>query len=738
MITTGMEMKRMGMLRKPMYVVPNHLIMQWASEFYKLYPGANLLAITKKDFEPINRKILFGRIASGDWDAVIIAHSSFGMIPVDVDEELAFYDTMLTEAIAAYKEFKDSEGATGQTTKQREKAIDKIKAKIKAAQDRRGKDDLLNFNELGVDGLFVDEAHMFKNLYFSTARPSSAGISTAFSQKAQHLYMVSQGMMARNGGRGLFFATGTPISNSIVEMYTMQRYLELNGLKDAGIHHFDAWVDTFADQRTEWELDSTGVRYKLKSRYAGFNNMPELIKMYRRFADSVSLRDLEDSFSDQGKKWPQPKPRGGSPQNIVVPRSVAQSDYMDRIILRAENMPTDPKEDNFLKLTNDARLAGLDMRLIDPNLPDNPNSKVNVAASNIQEIYNRTEADKGTQLVFIDLSVPKSAKKAEQIRIEKLIHDAENGDELAQEELDTISPDTLLTLNSKFDVYNDLKQKLVNKGIPENEIRFIHEANTDKQKEELFAKVNNGEVRILLGSTARMGAGMNVQQRLVALHHLDAPWRPSDIEQREGRILRQGNLLYQRDPDNFVVDIMRYSTEQTYDARMWQTLEIKAKDIEAVRAGATGRTVEDVGGGAADAAAMKAAASGNPLILEQVQLSGEIKKLEAQLMSHRRRQHNVESGLRRLEAGGGPQVRMDERKKQWQERIALRDKNTPEDPKKYRIDAADLSHKSAIATVGTAVDKAWAEKGDDASLFDFRGFGCAYDCFRSNCDHGSG
>ena len=665
LIAAAMELRRMGLARKPVFAVPNHLVGQWAADFVKLYPGANVLAATKKDFEKENRKRLFARIATGDWDAVIVAHSSFGKVQVDPQAEAEFIQEQIADLEASIEAIREAEGRSSRNVKDAAKRRDALQEKLKALLDTENKDDSLYWNELGIDALFVDEAHEFKNLAYSTSMRNVAGLGdTKGSQKAMDMFMKVRQVLKATGGRNVVFATGTPISNTMAEMYTMQRYLDYDTLQAQGLSHFDAWARMFGEVVTDWELSPSG-KYKMNSRFAKFVNMPELMQRYTSFADVINRDDINRQLAAQGKKLPVPKVAGGKPTNVVVQRSQDQADYIGEpvkdadgndtdqyprgtLVWRSENLPKRPEKgaDNMLKIMSDARKAALDMRLIDPRYPDHPHSKVNEAADRILGHYQKWHDDRGTQLVFIDLSTPKNAKAGEAARLRDLAERADNGDEDAIAALDKISPDELLALESDFSVYDDLKQKLIARGIPEAEVAFIHDAKTELQKEELFGKVRTGRIRVLLGSTAKMGAGMNVQDRLVALHHLDAPWRPSDLEQREGRIIRQGNKLYERDPDGFEVNIERYATKQTLDSRMWQTIEGKANFIEQVRKGNTGvREIEDVGGEAANAAEMKAASSGNPLILEEMTLRQRIRRLENERTGHDREQFRIRDSI---------------------------------------------------------------------------------------------
>lgn len=665
-IAAAMEMKRMGLATKPVVVVPNHLVDQWAKDFLTLYPGANILAATKKDFEKANRRKLFGRIATGDWDAVIVAHSSFGKLEIDPDFEAEFIREQVREIEKAIAALKKEEGKR-YSTKDAEKVKDRLNARLQKLADTGGKDDTMYFSELGIDALFVDEAHEFKNLAYITSMTRVAGLgNTGGSQKAMDMYLKTRFILSKTGGRNLVFATGTPISNTMAEMFTVQRYLGEDTLKAKGLTHFDAWAKQYGEVVTDWELSPSGT-YKMNSRFAKFVNIPELMQDYLSFGDVINRDDINRQLKAQGKKLPVPKIKGGKPQNIVVERSDAQAGYIGEnistdpdkeeyakgtLVYRAEHLPkkAEKGEDNMLKIMSDARKAALDMRLIDPSYGEYEGSKVNVAADRMLDLYKQWDHERGAQLVFIDLSTPKKAAAKARREMQDLIRLADEGDEKAQEKLDKMSPDEFLALESEFSVYDDLKAKLIERGIPEHEIAFIHDANTEEQKETLFGKVRSGSVRFLFGSTAKMGAGMNVQNRLVALHHMDAPWRPSDLEQREGRIIRQGNELYAKDPEGFEIEINRYATKQTLDSRMWQTIESKARFIEQVRKGdMLTREIEDVGGEAANAAEMKAASSGNPLILEEMDLRQKMKKLEGARYAHEKGQHRIVANIRAQE-----------------------------------------------------------------------------------------
>ena len=664
MIAGAMELKRTGLAKKPMIIVPNHLVPQWAEDFARLYPNARVLAARKEDFNTHKRREMLARIATGNWDAVIIAHSSFGKMPNDTQMEQEFIQEQLNDLNEAIQALRETEGKGARSVRDAQNQHTKLKEKLKGLLDNTGKDVGMTWSETGVDALFVDEAHEFKNLQFYTSMDRVKNINPKGAKKAQDLFIKIRGLLQKTKGRNLVFATGTPISNSMGEMFTMQRYLAYDQLKQSGLNHFDAWARTFGTVDTRQERKSSG-KFGPVSRFSKFVNLPELMTMYRQFADNINNEDIKAALEKEGKGVHIPKIKGGKPTPVIAPRSVYQEAYMGMIEHRFANMPEDPREDNPLKATNDARKAGLDMRMVFPDLPDVKESKINQSVHNMMGLYHKWQKDKGTQLVFCDLSTPKSAQAKEIAAFRKQVEEAakeddsgrknrvknmgvrelysyleelaEEGNEKAIRRLETFSPDDIEGWSSSFDVYNDIKQKLMTEGVPEEEIAFIHSANTDLQKEELFAKVNAGEVRFLLGSTAKMGAGTNVQERMVALHHLDAPWRPSDLEQREGRIIRQGNELFKRDPEGFEVEILRYATEQTYDVNMWQTLEVKARFIEQIRNGDTStRSADDVAGESASAAEMKAASSGDPRIMEQVEIIARLKFLDNLRTTHNR------------------------------------------------------------------------------------------------------
>jgi len=765
-IGTVMEAKRMGLLKKSMLVVPNHLLVQWQDAFYSLYPQANILVADKNDFKKENREKLFARIATGAWDAVIVAHSSFkkiGLPPAALKRVLTEQIDDLTEAIRIEK-LKKSDGRGGKRLiKEMEKTRDRLEAMMKQKADTGTKDKALTFDELGVDALLVDEYHEFKNLFITTRMRNVAGLGNlAGSDKSFDLFVKCRHLQDRHNGRGVYLATGTPISNTIAEMFSLGRFLQYDTLKEKGLVHFDAWASTFGRVVTGWELDSTGVGYKLNTRFSKFQNMPELINLYRTVGDVITKTDLVTH--NQGRSFV-PKIKGGKPYNLVVERSPLQAEYMGlqrqavdangrpifadngkpvmewnkgSIIHRMENLPKDPKIDNPLCITNDARKAGLDYRLINPHAPDFDGSKVNVAAERIYQTWLEWQSEKGTQLVFCDLSTPKGGRKSGQelssdISHEAVLEEAVQDLEVEPEDIPAISMDDLLAEQSSFSVYDDLKSKLIGKGIPAQEIKFIHECKTDAQKAKLFEEVNQGRVRVLMGSTAKMGAGMNVQRRLVALHHLDAPWRPSDLEQREGRIIRQGNMFFERDQEGFCVEIIRYATKQTYDSRMWQTIQGKAEGIEQFRKGdSLTRVIEDVASEAANAAEMKAAATGNELIFLQVKLAAELKKMEAVLANFQRGQHQLERRVDYLEKY--PEQAAKEIAA-WHKEIELRDKNTTQE-KYFAVDGQVYGEKNRgdlSLVVGRAMKEVLTRPEQTKKVGLYRGFPVHVEAFRQGC-----
>lgn len=701
-----MEKRRLGISRKPMVVVPNHIVRQWRDSWYALYPNANILAATEEDFERGNRQRLFARIATGDWDAVIVAHSAFSKIAMPKAERDAVFREQINDISAAIAELKAKKGES-YTVRQLERQKLALEDKLKAAEAKTsGKDQFIDFSELGVDDLAVDESQEFKNLFYTSQMRGVTGMGNPEgSGKAFDLFVKTRYLRKRNGK--ITFATGTPMSNSLVEMYSIQRYLDYDTMRENGLSHLDAWTGTYADIQNVWEVHPSGNGYRLATRFSQFVNLPELVTQYKKFADIITQQDMIDQAKAQGNRYPIPKVRGGKPAMHIAKRSPQQAafmgvpefvrdeagkiqfkramndgDVMSRqdwlkvfslgeekdlarwpldkpgfAIIGGQQQPEDffatradaqdnldaqrnePKvvypegsilwkfenlrelmresegKINALSITNEARKAGLDYRIINPKAPDFKGSKVNLAADQITEIWNEWKDDRGTQLVFIDLSTPKGTAKAAPVL------DPSDGETV-------INMDEVMAKASGYSVYDSLREKLIERGIPAREIAFIHDAHTQEQKRKLFAKVNRGEIRVLMGSSFKMGAGTNAQERMVAIHHIDVPWRPSDLEQRDGRGIRQGNDLYMQDPDGFEFQLHRYATEKTYDTRMWQIVQHKASGFEQFRKGAAGaRTMEDIGGEASNAGDMKAAASGNPLIAEEIKLRDRLKKL---------------------------------------------------------------------------------------------------------------
>ncbi|HES8854357.1 TPA: DEAD/DEAH box helicase family protein, partial [Streptococcus pyogenes] len=519
MVASAMESKKLGLASKSLFVVPNHLTTQIGREFMQLYPSANIMVADKKDFQPKNRKRFIGRIATGEYDAVIIGHSQFEKIPMSKEYQVRHIQDQIDDIVSFIDENKRNRGENF-TVKQLEKTKKKLLVRLEKLNDDFKKDDVITFEELGVDKLFIDEAHNYKNLFLHTKMRNVAGIGQSEAFKSSDMYMKCRYMDEMTDGKGVVFATGTPISNSMTELYTMQRYLQYDDLKARGLEHFDAWASTFGETENTFELSPEGTGYRQKTRFSKFYNLPELMSMFKEVAD-IKTSDMLNL----------PVPEANF-EVIKTKPTEEQKEILEAISERADavrNNQVEPTEDNMLKITNDGKKLALDQRLINPLLPDDPNSKVNVCVKNIFSIWDKTKENSSTQLVFSDMSTPKG--------------------------------------DGEFNIYDDIRNKLVNMGIPKEEIAFIHEADTDKQKDELFSKVRRGEVRVLLGSTQKMGAGTNVQNKLIALHDLDVPWRPSDLEQRSGRIVRQGN-------ENDKVNIFRYVTENTFDAYLWVRHEV--------------------------------------------------------------------------------------------------------------------------------------------------------------------
>ena len=591
MIAAGMESKRLGLAQKSLYVVPNHLLEQWGSDFLRLYPGANILVATKKDFEPANRKRFCSRIATGDYDAVIIGHSQFEKIPLSRERQIALLEDQIADITYSIEAAKEEAGQQ-YTIKQMEKTKKTLKAKLEKLNDQTRKDDVVTFEQLGVDRLFVDESHFYKNLFLYTKMRNVAGISQTDAQKSSDMFMKCRYMDEITGGKGITFATGTPVSNSMTELYTIMRYLQYDTLMNMGMGHFDSWAATFGETVTAIELSPEGTGYRAKTRFARFFNLPELISIFKETAD-IQTADMLNL----------PVPEAEYINEVLKP-SEEQKEMVEAFSERAEQVrggAVDPRVDNMLKITNDGRKCALDQRLLNDMLPDAGESKVNACVENAFQVWEDGKDTQATQLIFCDLSTPKT--------------------------------------DGTFNVYDDVRNKLVERGIPKDQIAFIHEYNTEVKKAELFAKVRAGQVRILMGSTPKLGAGTNVQDRLLALHHLDCPWKPSDLEQQEGRILRQGN-------QNDKVKIFRYVTENTFDSYMWQILENKQKFISQIMTSKSPvRACEDVDDTALSYAEIKALATGNEYIKEKMDLDVQVSKLKLLKANHTSQIYRLESDI---------------------------------------------------------------------------------------------
>lgn len=627
MVAAAMESKRLGLCQKPLFVVPNHLTEQWASEFLRLYPSANILAATKKDFEPRNRKKFCGRIATGDYDAIIIGHSQFERIPVSQERQERLLQEQIAEIEDGIAELRASR-AERFTIKSLERTKKGLETRLKKLQDTTRKDDVITFEQLGVDRLYVDEAHSFKNLFLYTKMRNVAGLSTTDAQKSSDMLLKCRYIDEMTNSKGVVFATGTPVSNSMTELYTMMRYLQHDTIKGKGLAHFDCWASTFGETTTAIELAPEGTGYRARTRFAKFFNLPELMNLFKEAADIKTADQLN---------LPTPTPIY---HNVVAQPTEIQQAMVQELSERAAKVHAgivDPATDNMLKITSDGRKLGLDQRVINPNLPDEPTSKVNMCVDNIFRIWDEGQADKLTQLVFCDLSTPKSApsKRAAKAAAGNLDSPELHALEMLAEKDGT--PD-----DTNFTVYDDIREKLVARGIPREQIAFIHEANTEARKKELFSKVRSGQVRVLMGSTFKMGAGMNVQDRLVALHDLDAPWRPGDLEQRSGRIIRQGNM-------NPEVHIFRYVTEATFDAYLWQTLENKQKFISQIMTSKSPvRACDDIDETALSYAEIKALCAGDERIKEKMDLDVDVARLKLMKANHQSQQYRLEDNLLRF------------------------------------------------------------------------------------------
>ena len=652
MVAAAQESKRLGLCQKSMFVVPNHLVGQWASEYLRLYPSANILVTTKQDFETGNRKKFCGRIATGDYDAVIIGHSQFEKIPMSVERQKMQLEKQLFDIERGIEDVQASKGEQF-TVKQLMKTRKSIKAKLDKLNDTKRKDTVIDFEQLGVDRLFIDESHFYKNLYLYTKMRRVGGIAQTEAQKSSDLFMKCRYLDEITGNRGTIFATGTPVSNSMVELYSVQRYLQYDTLVRNGLQHFDSWASTFGETITALELAPEGSSYRPKTRFAKFHNLPELMQMFREVAD-IQTADM--------LKLPVPKVIY---RNIKVAPSEIQTEMVASLAKRAEKVRdrlVEPYIDNMLKITNDGRKLALDQRLIDPMLPDFENSKVNACVDNVYRIWSENTDTRATQLVFCDLSTPKN--------------------------------------DGAFNVYDDIRTKLTDRGIPAEQIRFIHEATTDAQKKELFAKVRSGEVRVLLGSTPKMGAGTNVQDRLKAIHNLDCPWRPSDLEQRQGRIERQGNMF----PE---VEVYRYVTEQTFDAYLYQLVESKQKFISQIMTSKSPvRSAEDVDEVALSFAEVKMLATGDERFKEKMDLDIQVSKLRVLKQSYLSEHYDLEDRILKFY----PQTI-----KEYEERIAgyesdtvLAEQHKPQGEDKFcpmTIKGATFTEKAAAGEMLLAVCK---------------------------------
>ncbi|MEY8482989.1 LPD25 domain-containing protein [Lachnospiraceae bacterium 48-21] len=609
MVAAAQESKRLGLCQKSMFVVPNHLVGQWASEYLRLYPSANILVTTKRDFETGNRKKFCGRIATGAYDAVIIGHSQFEKIPISEERQREQLMRQLDDIERGIDDVQASHGEQF-TVKQLMKTRKGIKAKLDKLNDTKRKDSVINFEELGVDRLFIDESHFYKNLYLYTKMRNVGGIAQTEAQKSSDLFMKCRYLDEITGNRGVVFATGTPISNSMVEMYSVQRYLQYDTLARNGLQHFDSWASTFGETVTALELAPEGTNYRAKTRFAKFYNLPELMQMFREVAD-IQTADM--------LKLPVPKVNY---HNIKTKPSQIQSEMVAGLAKRAEKVRArlvKPHIDNMLKITNDGRKLALDQRLVDPMLPDDPESKVNACVDNVYRIWEEHADTKAAQLVFCDLSTPLNKKIIEMQEVR------ENAYEMIPDQFDN--------------VYDDMRKKLIQRGIPAEQVRFIHEATTDAQKKELFAKVRSGEVRVLFGSTPKMGAGTNVQDRLIAIHNLDCPWRPSDLEQRQGRLERQGNMF----PE---VEVYRYVTEQTFDAYLYQLVEGKQKFISQIMTSKSPvRSAEDVDEVALSFAEVKMLATGDERFKEKMDLDMQVAKLKVLKQSYLSEHYDLEDRI---------------------------------------------------------------------------------------------
>jgi len=621
MVAAAMESKRLGLCNKPLFAVPNHLTEQWASEFLRLYPSANILVTTKKDFEPANRKKFCARIATGNYDAIIMGHSQFEKIPMSKERQEQLLRSQIDEITDGIAELQAS-NAERFTIKQLERTRKSLEARLSKLQDDSRKDDVITFEQLGVDRLYVDEAHNYKNLFLYTKMRNVAGLSTTDAQKSSDMFMKCRYLDEITGSKGVVFATGTPVSNSMTELYTMMRYLQHDTLEKKHLNHFDAWASTFGETTTAIELAPEGTGYRARTRFAKFFNLPELMNLFKEAADIKTADQLH---------LPVPE---ATYHNVVAKPTEVQQALVQELSERASKVHAgvvDPSVDNMLKITSDGRKLGLDQRIINPDLPDDPMSKVNLCVDNIFQIWEDGKADRLTQLVFSDLSTPKTRSSSDKIAAKSAVDADVHG---IVEAVDREIPD-----ESPFTVYEDIRDKLISRGVPKEEIAFIHDADTEVKKKELFAKVRSGHVRVLIGSTSKMGAGTNCQDRLVALHDLDCPWRPGDLEQRKGRIVRQGN-------QNKEVHIYRYVTESTFDAYLWQTIENKQKFISQIMTSKSPvRACDDIDEATLSYAEVKALCAGDPRIKEKMDLDVEVAKLKLLKSNHQSQQFRMQNDI---------------------------------------------------------------------------------------------
>lgn len=666
MVAAAMELKRLGLARKPLFAVPNHMLGQFSTELLTLYPNANILVAGKADFESRNRKKLFSRIATGNWDAVIVTHSGFERIPLAHETKKRFFDEQLHELEVIRRE--QADGSNSRVVKELERARKRLETRLHGLAADQKKDNTLTFEELGVDRLFVDEAHYFKNLFYVTKMTRIAGLPQTASERAFDMYLKVRHIQSLNGGGGVVFATGTPIANSMAEMFTMQRYLQPDDLKNHHLNHFDSWAATFGEPVTAMELSPDGAGYRLNTRFARFINVPELMQMFRQSAEVQTAAMLH---------LPRPNLEGEKPTIRNAPATEDLKEFVEHLVARADRIrmrQVHPHEDNMLKITSEGRKAALDLRLIQPSAPDDPRGKVNQAIENIFRIWQETNVDRSTQLVFCDLSTPR---------------------------------------DKGFSVYRDAAEKLERLGVPDTEIAFIQDHDSDAAKLALFRDVRSGKVRVLFGSTQKMGSGTNVQERLIALHHLDAPWRPADVEQREGRIQRQGNK-------NQVVSIYRYVTEGSFDAYMWQTLETKAKFIAQVMSGdMTIRRLEDLESAALTYAEVKAIASGNPLVIEKAQVDAELMRLTRLRSAHAEEQFRIRTSLRHAHEDG---AMFTARQVNIRQDISIR-QDTSGDKFAIELDGQTLNNRGVAGElILRRAGKVKDRFGDDVRIGRFAGF----------------